>query len=64
MSAGGAVTYAAAVAEGLGHRTCIVTAAAPDADLSSLRRSRLHEVVLVPANHTLTFEHSYTLWGR
>lgn len=62
-SAGGAVTYAAAVAEAMGARTCIVTAADATADLSSLSRSRMLEVIVVPANRTLTFEHSYTFWG-
>eukprot|EP00887_Chlorella_sp_A99_P004829 scaffold4.g4829.t1 len=64
-SAGGAVTYAAAAAAGFGitgRRACVVTAAAPDADLSSLRATGL-DIVVVPSPATLTFEHSYTFWG-
>lgn len=58
---GGAIAYAAAVASAWGVRACIVTAAGPDADLGPLAG---HDVVAVPADKTLTFEHSYTFWGN
>lgn len=58
---GGAISYAAAVASAYGIRACVVTAAGPDADLSVFRGHDLH---VVPTNHTLTFEHSYTWWGE
>lgn len=58
---GGAISYAAAVASAYGIRACVVTAASPDADLSVFRGHNLH---VVPANSTLTFEHSYTWWGE
>lgn len=57
---GGAISYAAAVASAYGVRACIVTAAGPDADLSVFKGHELH---VVPAQKTLTFEHSYTWWG-
>lgn len=59
--AGGAVTYAAAVASGLHRRACVITAAAHDADLSIYRN---HELYVVPSNATLTFEHTYTWFGN
>ncbi|BDA50140.1 hypothetical protein COCOBI_15-2680 [Coccomyxa sp. Obi] len=58
---GGAISYAAAVASAYGIRACVVTAAGPDADLSVFRGHDLH---VIPTNHTLTFEHSYTWWGN
>ena len=58
---GGAISYAAAVASAYGIRACVVTAAGPDADLSVFRGHDLH---VVPTNNTLTFEHSYTWWGK
>lgn len=41
-------------------RACVVTAAAPGADLSVFAGHELH---VVPAAATLTFEHTYTWWG-
>lgn len=58
---GGAISYAAAVATAYGVKACIVTAAAADADLSAFGGHELH---LVPTDHTLTFEHTYTWWGE
>ncbi|GMH40601.1 hypothetical protein BSKO_08505 [Bryopsis sp. KO-2023] len=58
---GGAVSYAAAVAEQYGKSACVVTAAGPDADLSIFERHRLK---LVEDEATLTFQHSYTWWGH
>lgn len=58
---GGAISYAAAVASAYGIHACVVTAAGPDADLSVFDN---HELYVVPANNTLTFEHSYTWWGE
>ena len=58
---GGAIAYAAAVASAYGVRACIVTAAAPNADLSVFRGHELH---VVRTERTLTFEHSYTWWGE
>ncbi|KAL6766266.1 hypothetical protein ACKKBG_A35340 [Auxenochlorella protothecoides x Auxenochlorella symbiontica] len=60
-SLGGAVAYAAAVASAFGVRACIVTAAGPGMDLSALSGHDLH---IVPASETLTFEHTYTYWGN
>lgn len=57
----GSITYAAAVAAGLGKRACIVTAAGPDADLSVFTQQELH---VIPTKNTLTFEHTYTWWGN
>lgn len=61
LSQGGAVAYAAAVASAYGVRACIVTAAGPDAELAVFKGHELH---VVPTDHTLTFEHSYTWWGE
>ena len=58
---GGAISYAAAVATAYGIRACVVTAAGKDADLSLFRGHDLH---VVPAQASLTFEHSYTWWGN
>ena len=58
---GGAIAYAAAVANAYGTRACVVTAAGPDADLAVFKGHELH---VVPTNSTLTFEHSYTWWGE
>ncbi|CAK0786790.1 hypothetical protein CVIRNUC_010004 [Coccomyxa viridis] len=58
---GGAIAYAAAVANAYGTRACVVTAAGPDADLAVFKGHELH---VVPTNSTLTFEHSYTWWGN
>ncbi|KAK9805593.1 hypothetical protein WJX72_006726 [[Myrmecia] bisecta] len=58
---GGAISYAAAVASAYGVKACIVTAAGPDADLSVFEG---HELLIVPTQKTLTFEHTYTWWGN
>jgi formaldehyde-activating enzyme involved in methanogenesis len=58
---GGAISYAAAVATAYGVKACIVTAAAGDADWSAFEGHELH---VVPTDHTLTFEHTYTWWGN
>lgn len=58
---GGSVTYAAAVAAGLKKRSCLVTAARSDEDLSYLEGVDLH---VVPSDETLTFEHTYTWFGN
>lgn len=50
---GGAVSYAASALAALGMRACVVTVAGPDADLSALDG---HDVHVVPADATLTFE--------
>ncbi|KAK9835526.1 hypothetical protein WJX74_002373 [Apatococcus lobatus] len=60
-SLGGAISYAAAVAEAYGVRACIVTAAGSDADLAMFKGHDLH---VVPTESTLTFEHTYTWWGH
>ncbi len=57
---GGAISYAAAAASAYGVRACVVTAAAPGSDLSVFEGHELH---VVPAAATLTFEHTYTWWG-
>ena len=49
------------MASAYGIQACIVTAAGPDADLSVFKEHELH---LVRAERTLTFEHSYTWWGE
>ena len=59
---GGAVSYAAAVASAFGARCCVVSAAGPDVELGSVFQG--HELHLVPASATLTFEHTYTFWGN
>ena len=41
-------------------RACVVTAAAPGSDLSVFAGHELH---VVTAAATLTFEHTYTWWG-
>lgn len=57
----GSVTYAAAVSSGLKKRSCLVTAAGSEEDLSYLQDLDLH---VVPSDKTLTFEHSYTWFGN
>lgn len=57
----GSVTYAAAVAAGLKKRSCLVTAASSDEDLSYLEGVDVH---VVPSDKTLTFEHTYTWFGN
>eukprot|EP00798_Chlamydomonas_sp_ICE-L_P028631 gene28629-31798_t len=52
---GGAVSYAAAVASSLGVKACVVTVAGSDADLSLFKGHELH---VMPALETLTFQHS------
>ncbi|KAK9861264.1 hypothetical protein WJX84_006322, partial [Apatococcus fuscideae] len=56
-SLGGAISYAAAVAEAYGVRACIVTAAGSDADLTMFHG---HDLYIIPTKSTLTFEHTYT----
>jgi 1D-myo-inositol 3-kinase len=58
---GGAVMFAARVATSMGVRAAILTAAGPDADRSALEG---HEVRIVPATSTLTFEHRTTPEAR
>lgn len=58
---GGAISYAAAVATAFGVRSCIVTAASSDADLTVFEGHELH---VVSTQETLTFEHTYTWWGE
>ena len=58
---GGAVSYAAAVATAFGVRSCIVTAASSDANLTVFEGHELH---IVSTQETLTFEHTYTWWGE
>ncbi|PNH05104.1 hypothetical protein TSOC_008665 [Tetrabaena socialis] len=59
--AGGAVSYAAAAARAYGIRACVVTVASADADLSVFDGHELH---VVPAPSTLTFEHTYSWFGH
>ena len=58
---GGAISYAAAVATAFGVRSCIVTAASSDANLTVFEGHELH---IVSTQETLTFEHTYTWWGE
>ena len=58
---GGAISYAAAVATAFGVRSCIVTAASSDANLTVFDGHELH---IVSTEDTLTFEHTYTWWGK
>ena len=58
---GGAVAFAARTAAAMGVRAAILTVAGPDADLSALEG---HDVHVVPAPETLTFEHRHTEGGR
>ncbi|KAJ9518774.1 hypothetical protein QJQ45_026041, partial [Haematococcus lacustris] len=53
---GGSVSYAAVAAKALGLRACVVTTAGPGFNASVFDGHELH---IVPAEHTLTFEHSY-----
>ncbi|GFH31182.1 PfkB domain-containing protein, partial [Haematococcus lacustris] len=53
---GGSVSYAAVAAKALGLRACVVTTAGPGFNTSVFDGHELH---IVPAEHTLTFEHSY-----
>ncbi|KAA6428121.1 MAG: hypothetical protein FRX49_02782 [Trebouxia sp. A1-2] len=57
---GGAISYAAAVATAFGVKSCIVTAASSDANLTVFDGHELH---IVSTEDTLTFEHTYTWWG-
>ncbi|KAG2427032.1 hypothetical protein HYH02_014678 [Chlamydomonas schloesseri] len=59
--AGGAVSYAASIARAYGIRACVVSVAGEDADLSVFAGHELH---VVPAAATLTFEHTYTWFGH
>ncbi|WIA31289.1 hypothetical protein OEZ86_002191 [Tetradesmus obliquus] len=58
---GGAVSYAAVVAQALKARACVVTVAGPEADLAVFEGSELYAI---RSNETLTFEHSYAWWGH
>ncbi len=58
--AGGAASYAARAATALGVRAAILTIAAPDADLDALAG---HDVTVVRADVTLTFEHTHGAAG-
>eukprot|EP00899_Mesostigma_viride_P006990 jgi/Mesvir1/16292/Mv13025-RA.1 len=58
---GGAISYAAAVASAHGITAHVVTLAAPGTNLSIFDGHHLH---VVPADKTLTFEHTYTWWGN
>jgi hypothetical protein len=49
------------VAAGLKKRSCLLTAASSNEDLSYLRGVELH---VVPSEKTLTFEHTYTWFGN
>lgn len=51
---GGAVLYAARVAESAALRARVLTVASPEADTAALQP---HETVLLPTEHTLTFAH-------
>jgi hypothetical protein len=55
------VTYAAAVSKGLHERTCIVTASASPEDAAALAGHNAH---IIPSDATLTFQHTYTLFGN
>ena len=57
----GAITYAAAVSKGLDEHACIVTTAADAADAAALQG---HETHILPSDATLTFTHTYTLFGN
>jgi hypothetical protein len=59
---GGAVSYAAAVTASLGKRACVVYSAHPDSEPPMFTED--HVAHVVPANSTLTFEHSYTYFGE
>lgn len=59
---GGAVSYAAAVSASLGKRACVVYSARPDSSPRLFTED--HVARVVPANATLTFEHSYTYFGE
>lgn len=59
---GGAVSYASVVAQALGASTCVVTVAGPEADLDVFGDEA--QLYVLPANETLTFEHTYTWWGH
>ncbi|PNW75901.1 hypothetical protein CHLRE_12g555750v5 [Chlamydomonas reinhardtii] len=59
--AGGAVSYAASIVRAYGIRACVVTVAGEDADLTVFNGHELH---VVPAPSTLTFEHTYTWFGH
>lgn len=57
----GAISYAAAVATAFGVKSCIVTAASSDANLTVFEGHELH---IVSTQESLTFEHTYTWWGE
>jgi hypothetical protein len=57
----GAVTYAAAVTQGLRERACIVTTAGNVSDAAALAG---HEAHVLPTSNTLTFRHTYTWFGN
>jgi pfkB family carbohydrate kinase len=57
----GAVTYAAAVAQGLQHRACIITTAGRPEDAQFWEGHHAH---VMPTNATLTFRHTYTWFGQ
>ncbi len=58
---GGAVSFAARVASAMGSRVSILTTAAADADFTAFGG---HELEVVPATATLTFEHHQPEHGR
>lgn len=49
------------MATAFGVKACIVTTAGPEANLTVFDRHELH---IVSTEETLTFEHSYTWWGK
>jgi len=61
---GGAVTYAAVVASAFGAKACIVSTTTSKAGSRGFQVLEGHDVHLIPSNSTLTFEHTYTFWGR
>lgn len=61
VSTGGAVSYAAVVASGLGRRVCVVYSSRPGLAPTAFAN---HTSYQISTDKTLTFEHSYTFWGK
>ncbi|MFN8378639.1 MAG: PfkB family carbohydrate kinase [Anaerolineae bacterium] len=62
--AGGAVSYAARTAHAFGLRVAVLTSAIPDDPVLEELRPYVHELIVLPAAETTTYENIYTEQGR
>jgi sugar/nucleoside kinase (ribokinase family) len=62
--AGGAVSYAARTAHAFGLRVAVLTSAIPDDPVLDELRPYVHELIVLPAEQTTTYENIYSEQGR